>query len=533
MSDTVLSRFVKDFGDYVLMAITTDLYSSDIVKVCVYVGGMLAFWHFALSLQKGIVSAKMIFFVLAWFSCLPIGGKPLAYILVNNAAVLLQSRLLKTAKQVLASKGSGGNLPPGYVINALIRAGNAKISDPALQGKVAHLIENCILDGVVNNQGSPLSAADLFITYGKTGQSGYSKSENFDPEVLKRAKSGMVNEANESVSCYGLLQNTRSALKKHMLGKRIATQQKDQGLALRGDGVSAVKASSPNSIAATFVKNTALNLASSISLQKEAFKKPGFGGVNEFFKNNTDGRVQSGVQESGSGLTQTMFKIMSLPTIIARDLKIDKAIDNASALHEMNEKMLSLPYMVAAVQNLLKVVAPLACLTLLFGTFKLFFAWSMMWVSTLLLPVVMTFSRGISNSLLYHANKIGEYADIAKGEPGFLKYGIDFDAANQMMADATRMMNNVLNVEMGVWSIVTMMLLASSWFTGNVANKVTASTSNMMSGIYGRKAIGSAENLTVKTAAATWKVVKNPIALKTNMVRGMNWVRGKNAGGSL
>jgi len=545
MTDTVLSRFVKDFGDYVMQAITLDLYGSDIAKVIIYIGGMIAFFHFAWLLHRGIISKKIVFFFIAWLFCLPVGGKPLAYVLVNDLGVAVQTQLLKTAKRVLKKKDGKNALPPGYVVNAIIRAGSVNITDPSIRTRISVLLENCIPDGVLNKEEKPLSASDLFAVRAASGRVNSSYVENFDPEYLKRAKSGYLGASGNQINCYDLLLGTRSDLKKHLRQKNITNLRDDKGLGLgTSKNLDVPRSTGPVSKAASHIKNTAVNLAAAISLQKEAANKAKIAWdqnpidnalayyKNEFASRSVHDNVSKGVEGSNSGLTKFMFGVMSLPTVIAREFKVDKAISNASILHEMNEKMLSLPYMVAAVQNLLKIIAPLAVLTLLLGTFKFFFAWSMMWIATLLLPVVMTFSRGISNSLLYHANKLGEYSNIIKGDPGFLKLGIDFDAANQILADSSRMMNNILNVEMGVWAVVTGMLLATSWFAGNMANGAVAATSAMVTSVYGRQAIDKGGKTVLQKGMAGLKkgrdIVKTSVKMGVNKVPGMGWL-GKQA----
>jgi hypothetical protein len=52
VSETVLSRMVKDFGDQVMSTITTDLYGSGLVHLLVFGGGTAALLSLAFSLHK-------------------------------------------------------------------------------------------------------------------------------------------------------------------------------------------------------------------------------------------------------------------------------------------------------------------------------------------------------------------------------------------------------------------------------------------------------------------------------------------------
>jgi hypothetical protein len=169
-------------------------------------------------------------------------------------------------------------------------------------------------------------------------------------------------------------------------------------------------------------------------------------------------------------------------------LGIDGAVTSGMALHEMNEKLLSLPYYVAFVQSVLKILAPLAVLTLLAGTFKFFLSWSFAWTVTLVMPVVMQLTRGISNGILFQTSKLGELANLLETEGGFLAIGVNFDAAGAIAEDSTRMMSVILSVELGIWAALVLMVPAGGWFAGGIANRVTATVaggilSGMMRGV--------------------------------------------------
>jgi hypothetical protein len=145
----------------------------------------------------------------------------------------------------------------------------------------------------------------------------------------------------------------------------------------------------------------------------------------------------------------------------------------------MNEKLLSLPYYIAFVQSMLKILLPLAVLTMLFGTFRFFFTWSFAWTLTLVMPIVMQLSRGISNAILMHTNKLTEVGRLLETEPGFMALGINFDAANKIAEDSSRMMNVFLNVELGIWGALLVMVPAGAYLAGNVANRMTAGLAHM------------------------------------------------------
>jgi hypothetical protein len=241
----------------------------------------------------------------------------------------------------------------------------------------------------------------------------------------------------------------------------------------------------------------ALNLATAAAIQRTAM---GIAGEPEHFwqsrgnyldsriTRSTDsavsGHFEAGPDGAGNWLTRATFDLMSAPTAIARALNIDGAVSSGLVLQELNEKLLSLPYYIAFVQSILKILAPVAVLSMLLGTFKLFMIWSSVWWLTLVMPAVMQLSRGISNSVLFHTNKIGETARLLETEPGFLANAVSFEAVSRIVEDSSRLMNVILNVELGIWAALLALIPVGAWFAGGIANRMSASIADtMVSGV--------------------------------------------------
>ena len=89
VNETVLSRMVKDFGDYVMRVIMEDLYGSGLAHLVILIGGTIAFVSLGFSLHKSESPRRAVIFFVAWLLCLPVGGRPLAYALVNGLGTSL------------------------------------------------------------------------------------------------------------------------------------------------------------------------------------------------------------------------------------------------------------------------------------------------------------------------------------------------------------------------------------------------------------------------------------------------------------
>jgi hypothetical protein len=521
VNETVLSKMVKEFGDVVMGTITQDLYGSGLVYLIVFVGGTAALLSFAFSLHKKEAPIKALMFFAAWAACLPVGGRPLAYTVVNGLGTSLAYQLQKTSLKILDGAGGAKAMPPGWVVNALMRAGSSEITDPQIQDDVLFVMENCV-PNVPNKDGEALTVADLFGgTIQRTGGGGETFQERFDPRHLKARK---VERGGSTVNCYDVLTSTRARLRSHLLAKDLTKMPEKNYLGPTSGEVAdpaAVRTTwaEPTTRESQVLRQSALNVATAAAIQKTAMGQLGLLDVNSAHDEAVWRATAAGVQGhfegrsregQGGWLTRIAYDLMATPTAVARALNIDGAVTSAMALHEMNEKLLDLPYYVAFVQSVLKILAPLAVLTLLFGTFKFFFTWSFTWILMLVMPVVVTLSRGISNAILFHTNKLTDIGRILETEPGFMALGINFDAASKIVEDTSRMMNVILNVELGIWVGLLFLIPGGAWLAGNVANRVTATVAGGLVGTAMRAgtpgAIDAIGRGTARTVTAAPKV---------------------------
>ena len=499
INETVLSRMVKDFGDYVMRAIMEDLYGSGLAHLVVLIGGTLAFISLGFSLHRGESPRRALAFFFAWFCCLPVGGKPLGYAVVNGIGSALAYQLQKTSVKVLEGPAATRTMPPGWVMSTILRANGVEVSEPGLQDDLNMVLSSCI-PNIPNIDGDPMTAADLFGGKQRSSPSGTPVyEERFDPSPLRTRK---IVVRGRDTGCYDLLVDVRSRLRRHIESKGITKPEERNYLAVSSGDVSDpahVRTSwpDPNTREAERIKTVALNLATAAAIQKTAM---GIAGEPEHFwqsrgnyldsriTRSTDsavsGHFEAGPDGAGNWLTRATFDLMSAPTAIARALNIDGAVSSGLVLQELNEKLLSLPYYIAFVQSVLKILAPVAVLSMLLGTFKLFMIWSSVWWLTLVMPAVMQLSRGISNSVLFHTNKIGETARLLETEPGFLANAVSFEAVSKIVEDSSRLMNVILNVELGIWAALLALIPVGAWFAGGIANRMSASVADaLVSGV--------------------------------------------------
>jgi hypothetical protein len=466
-------------------------------------------------------------FFAGWLACLPVGGKPLAYAIVNGIGTSLAYQLQRSSLKILEGTSGAKTMPPGFVMNALLRGAKSEITDPKIYDDVSFVMDNCV-PNVPNKDGGPMTVADLFGgTWKNAGTPSETHDERFDPKYLKARK---FDRGSGPVDCYQVLVDARKRLRSHLEAKDLTKRPEQNYLGTSAGDVQDAGATrtswpEPTTSEARAVRGTALNLATAAAVQKVAMGQMGLLDVNSYFDEkvyrSTDAAVSGhfeaakvgGAGGAGNWLTKMTYDLMSAPTAVARSLNVDGAIQSGLALHEMNEKLLSLPYYIAFTQSVLKVLAPIAVLTLLFGTFKFFFSWSFIWTLTLVMPVVMQISRGISNSVLFYSNKIGELGSLLDSEPGFMAIGVNFDAASKIIADSSRMMQVVLSVELGIWGAMLLLVPAGAWFAGNIANRLTATVAGGMAHSVARGAAirvgGAISTKAIRTGGSVYRAGKS------------------------
>lgn len=462
-NDTALASFVRDFGDSAMSVMVTTFYEAPLIKLLIYVTGVVMFVLVGVSIHRGNVSRYIWMFWIAWIAVIPVNQKPLLFVTINTFSELTSDLLHKFTFNLLTSFGTKKSIPPGFVFNVINRASFAEITDTNLKENVRFLISNCIPHSN-NLQGKPFSANDLFSVKVKaSNKSGIYSSEsleyNFDPNLLKVRT---FDVEGITTNCFDLLNTTLHGIRSHLKNKDLPREeQKPERIDETGG-----RESSDYKKLSEF----SLNLAHASAIHKQIVKDY-FPEASTSLLDTIDGTVATSSSDANY-LTGIPLAIMNTPKAIARSLNIDGVLDNASKLHDINEKILNLPYYTSYVQVILKVLAPLAILSMFFGTMKWMKYWSLSWSLGLVLPWFLYISRTISNSILMWALKLEELTPKAEYAPNYLLHGINFEATSKVLEDTSRMMSVFLQCELALWSSLFVVIPFSSWLVGQAGNFV-------------------------------------------------------------
>jgi hypothetical protein len=460
-NDTALASFVRDFGDSAMSVMISTFYEAPLVKLLIYATGVIMFVLLGYSIHRGTYSKFIGIFWLSWIAIVPINQKPLLYVAINTFSELSTDLLHKFTYNLLTSFGTKNAIPPGFVFNVINRSAFAEITDQDLKENIRFLISNCI-PSANNLEGKPFSANDLFsVKVRSSNKSGIHTSEsleyNFDPNLLKVRTFDLVGQ---NTNCLDLLNSTLHSVRSHLRSKDLGRQEQNPS------EIDETRGKESNDYKK--LNEFALNLAHASAIHKQVVKDY-FPEASTSMFDTIDGTVAASTSDANF-LTGIPLAIMNTPKAIARSLNIDGVLDNASKLHEINEKILNLPYYTSYLQVILKIIVPLAILTMFSGTLKWIKYWSLSWSLSLVLPWFLYISRTISNSILIWALKLNELTPKETYASNYLLSGVSFDATSKVLEDTSRMMSVFLQCELALWGSLFVIIPFSSWLVGQAGN---------------------------------------------------------------
>jgi len=536
MVDTLLSKFVKEFGDFVMQKEVEYLFGSVFVKIIIWSAFIYASGQTLLAFRRGELSRHFPKFMFAWLVCVPVGNIPLGFMLLNNVSTALSYKLEKMTQSLLSTMGKESSLPPGFVYNAIFRAASLEIEDPEISFAIRNLVENCVPDvqietGQADEVGRRIkkwiTPVDLF--KGKSTVTSEGQVSYDIPVHLARLLSNRTfNIGSETYNCNAYLEQTRTALANHIKSKNPVLIP--ENIVLVGSnngetqhiGINDEKIWTPSSSpTAGNIYRIAANLAQSSAIQKEILRQyfdidtnrmtasrflmDKMGTLNPAVDLQTTGKNNNGVSDI---ITTSVFEYKTILSSLNKFFGLEGAASNGAMLAEINQKMNDFPLFIAGIQLLAKIAFPLVCLSL-FYTSRIFKMLSLIWVISLLTPAYINFMRGISNSLHLYLNGLSKTAEglnrIKETESAYLFYGLNFDASNKLLDDATKLQQTLLTIETFLWGGIFMILPAGIWL-----NKHGPAMLERMGGAIGRsmshKIAGEVtEKVTKNLGGKAWK----------------------------
>jgi hypothetical protein len=540
-NDTLLAKFVRNFGEETLKFLVENLYPSPAFKLILFSAGLFMLCMTALSLHQGRAHKYILVFWLAWIMAVPIGNRPLFYVFTNNLSVLVSMQLQKTTYNLFTHFGGKKTYPPGFVSETLIQASTSKITDPGISKAVSVVIKNCVPFGEikgVNGDNRPINASDLFrVQIDGSIIGGTSKLVfPFDTSMLLNRK---IKHDGEVSNCKEVLETTIARLYAHLHGKGLAVANNQLYVgAASGDLPSKwIDKWSASDYRQTRLGKTAINLAAASAVQAQI--------LNDYFGIDLDYRDNKYLDHNTSPLiamqkkllgqanpTSMLYNVRNLPNDIMRKFNIDHFLDNSSNLLDLNKKLQNMPYYISSIQVFLKIILPLVVFTpFLIGTFRLLNMWAIAYFLSLLVPWVMMISRSVCNVILLHALNIEKTVDTYSTDPSYLKLGIDFTAASNILDDTGRFLSTYVETENALWASMAMIIPIVSWFGSGARNSTGPSFIERATGFAGNGLIakGMGRGASVLGGKMALKFIPAAMALG-GVARGLKYRSGLSGG---
>lgn len=514
-NQTVFTHMVDDFGDQLLSGMQLYFFNSSLVQFLVGISATIFFVDLAFSIKEGKPKFKAYMYVIAWLACLPISGKPLGFTFVNAIGTSISYALEKSVNFAMnqSTTTGGSGMPPYYAANAFIRAANARITDPNVKTEIASIMQNCVPEPgaqVTNNDGLPLSGMDLLIpsqTPQNTNVGAYQFNFGSNAQnVLKNTPSHITDlSTGSALNCYDLLVKAQTDIRTDMMNQNLTAMPQAIAMGSAPGATNEVDFSQPTSVMAQNVQAVSLNMGSAIASSYAAM-----GMVNK------DVPLPEGVDESMyevsrsvGGVTSFSLALHSALDSISKSSHVFKNWDIGAKLSELNEKMYTLPSMISTAQLWLKLLSPLAFLTMMFGTARIVITWCGMWFATLIFPVIANIFGSYLSGLIAARYQFDATAGLTPTNANFLMRGESLDAIGDVMRDFASHVDTTLNYQLAAFGLISTLIIGGAWFSHKLANTGLVSALGMATrmvasqGIYqGLKALGGGANLKTISSAS-------------------------------
>ncbi len=501
--ETWLTRFVASYGDKALQVISNEIYGSGIFKLSLLSCATLSLLSIAWSLQFKQFSKKGLFFFIAFTLLYPANGRPIGYITVNAFGQAVSGIFESAINRIVSNAGTvseSSNLPPGMVLEMVTNAATTKIENPETRALIYGFVVNC-LPNALTKSGDRASFDDLFDfestfkTDGSTGEKILSFKERRLDERALQNDSAYAN-FREGKNCFQGLSDMRTSLA-HELGDKPnnLTDRVIGGSRERSEEVTTEKWFRNWEKSSSPFQNLAMNLkmAHAASYEKSKIISEHGWDLNDLSGSwwqgtQTDASLREMVIGIDSFSAEAGYRLSDAKNLVSNLTDSRWSFTLGAAIKDLKERIELVPYYVATIQLLLKILCPIFLLTLLFQTLRFFFMWSGAWIASLLFPAIISASRAIHNSIIL--SKLGIESLTSTNGNNALAHGVDISQAKELLSDFVPLAYAMVEQELKVIQVLSGAILLGSWVAGGGANGFVSWISNSIQGTLTSSATG-------------------------------------------
>ncbi len=492
--ETWLTRLVGSYGDIAVVQISQTIYQSGLFKIAMIILATLAFLNLAWGIHRGQFSTKATFFFIALTLLSPLAERPAAYIIVNAGGQSLAWLLEKAVMGIVSNSrlnSERSNLPPGIVLEMITAAASSKLESQEAQSLLEGFVANC-LPNALTKDGEHANFDDLFnyeVQYRTDSVSGRTvttfREKALDERALKNDNSYGAFRAGRN--CWQGLEDVRLSLQNDLAARPLElTNRVIEGPRIEGQEITSEAWVKNWQAKATKLKDLAMNLrmAHAASYEKSRLISEHGWDLNDpsgtwWQGTHTDASLRE-LLISGGAVTEFSYRLSDMKNILANTTGNRWAFSLGAAIKDLKERIELVPYNLAAIKLLLKILCPLFLLTLFLQTFRFFFMWVGAWFAALLIPSIISASRAIGNSILLSKLGIEKLAN-SDGSKA-LAHGVDLAVAKDFLGDFVPLAYSLIEQELMVIKALSGALLVGSWIAGGGANGFVSWLSNSIQG---------------------------------------------------
>ena len=492
--ETWLTRLVSSYGDSALVQLSQEIYKSGLFKIAMLGSATFAFLGIAWSLHQKSFSKRAVFFFMSFLLLTPVSGKPAGYIVVNSVSQALAGVMESAVNRIISNSqhnSQRSNLPPGMVLEMLTAAASSKIESERTQALLQGFVANC-LPNALTKTGDHATFDDLFnfeTKYSTDPTSGNTVTtfvdRTLDPRALKNDNS--YGHFRAGKNCFEGLEELRLALQSELADKPLAlTHRVLEGSRKEGEETTSEPWFDNWKARSTHLRSLAMNLRTAHAANYEKSKLISEHGwdFNDpsgswWQGTGTDASLRE-LLIAGSGITEFGYRFADFKNVLANSTENRWAFSLGAAIKDLKERIELVPYNLAAIQLLLKIICPIFLMTLFLQTFRFFFMWAGAWFSALLMPSVISASRAIHNSILL--SKLG--IENLAGSEGTkaLAYGVNLSVAKDFLSDFVPLAYSMIEQELAIITALSGVMLFGSWIAGGGANGFVSWIANSIQG---------------------------------------------------
>lgn len=502
INDTVLARFAKDYSSHMMDGLSGHISSSGFYQLAFMLSTIIALSLLFYSFTKKDLSKYTLVFFIYYILGFPIGpnSRPLIHKLVSGTTYMLASVLQNATHKLFSNGGEAASFPPAMIQKVIIKAGTSQITNPHLREAVMIVIESCIPTGSTD-KGSPIGVQDVLAPSPNS-------ELNFNRALLVNRK---VVYKSDEISCDQLVGAVKKELHKHIYEKNILKVMTESIFGGKskdpdGEGIVIGTWNENDDFTGTQFGKHALNLAK-VGAINNLVAKEYLGESESALSLNTMNPLNSITAGQSGYTTAIKFWWHSAPDRIGRALNMNGWSETADRLHDINQQMNDLPYLVANIQILLSLATPLVILIgRTIGSLKLAIWWSFTYLGSVIIPWVLVTYRLVANSIILNITRTKEY--VGSGGAGGINKALNFNDAGEIFNDSSRWIREIVEFEQGMWKIFLLGITGAGYFVArNHKSQLLASgkgAGDMAGRALGSKAIQKGGDLAkekIKTGA--------------------------------